>query len=85
MIVDCPSCSQPNRLPVARLNEKAKCAACKAALVPLARPVAVATTAEFDELVRDAPGPVLVDFWADWWTVPDGGARDRQGRQPARR
>ena len=45
---------------------KAKCAACKAPLLPLARPVTVGSAQEFDELVRDAPAPVLVDFWAAW-------------------
>lgn len=24
------------------------------------------TDADFDEIVLNAPGPVLVDFWADW-------------------
>jgi thioredoxin 2 len=66
MIVECSSCSKPNRLPAARLGDKAKCAACKAALLPLARPIAVGSASEFDELIRDAPLPVLVDFWAAW-------------------
>ncbi|GAB3298498.1 thioredoxin [Pseudoclavibacter sp. RFBJ3] len=26
----------------------------------------VATTANFDQIVADAPGPVIVDFWAPW-------------------
>lgn len=62
----CPACAQKNRVPAARVRDKARCAACKAALLPLAAPVAVASAADFDELVRDAPVPVLVDFWADW-------------------
>jgi thioredoxin 2 len=66
MIVECASCSRSNRLPAARLGERAKCAACKAALLPLSRPLAVASTQDFDELIRDAPAPVLVDFWATW-------------------
>jgi thioredoxin 2 len=66
VIVGCGACSKLNRLPAARLGERAKCAACKAALLPLARPVAVASAEDFDELVRDAKAPVLVDFWADW-------------------
>jgi thioredoxin 2 len=51
---------------VGRVGDKARCAACKAPLLPLARPVAVRSAEEFDELVRMAPLPVLVDFWADW-------------------
>jgi thioredoxin 2 len=48
------------------MGEKARCAACKAPLLPLARPIAVASANDFDELVRDSPGPILVDFWAAW-------------------
>ena len=53
-------------MPPARLDGRARCAACKGPLVPLVQPVAVAQAAEFDELVRDSPLPVLVDFWATW-------------------
>ena len=35
MIVDCPSCQRSNRLPAARMRDKANCAACKTALLPL--------------------------------------------------
>ena len=66
MIVECSSCRTANRLPAKRAREKAKCAACKATLLPPAHPLAVTTTQDFDELVREAPGPVLVDFWAEW-------------------
>jgi thioredoxin 2 len=66
MIVDCESCSAANRLPAARMNERAKCAACKAALLPLAHPIPVGSSQDFDELVHDARAPVLVDFWAAW-------------------
>lgn len=48
------------------MRDKAKCAACKAPLLPLDHPVAVSSAADFDELVHDGPAPVLVDFWADW-------------------
>jgi thioredoxin 2 len=66
MIVECGSCSASNRLPAARIGDKAKCASCKAPLLPLTHPVAVGSAADFDELVRDAGAPVLVDFWAAW-------------------
>ncbi len=66
MIVECAACSRPNRLPATRMDQKARCAACKAALLPLARPLPLASAQDFEELVRDAPLPVLVDFWAAW-------------------
>ena len=66
MILECTSCSRLNRVPVARLRDKAHCAACKAPLLPIARPVAVHSAEEFDELVGQSPLPVLVDFWAAW-------------------
>ncbi len=66
MDVRCPACSRTNRLPAARVRDKARCAACKAVLLPLAQPVAIASTEDFDELIRDATLPVVVDFWADW-------------------
>ena len=66
MKVACAACSRENRLPAARLTDRARCAACKAPLLPLARPVAISSVDDFDELVRDAKAPVLVDFWAAW-------------------
>ncbi|HEY8088947.1 MAG TPA: thioredoxin TrxC [Polyangiaceae bacterium] len=66
MIVTCTSCSRKNRVPASRLDEKARCAACKTALLPLAAPSAIGSAEELDELVRDSPAPVLVDFWAAW-------------------
>lgn len=66
MNVACAACSTQNRLPAARLQDKARCAACKAPLLPLAKPIAITSEQDFDELVRDAKAPVLVDFWAAW-------------------
>ncbi len=66
MIVSCSSCAKANRLPARRLADKAHCGGCKAPLVPLGGPVELANEADFDELVRDAPVPVLVDFFAEW-------------------
>jgi thioredoxin 2 len=34
--------------------------------VPLDRPLALGSARDFDELIRDSPVPVLVDFWAQW-------------------
>ncbi len=66
MNVTCGACARENRLPAARLLDKARCAACKAGLLPLARPVAVCSVDDFEELIRDAKAPVVVDFWAAW-------------------
>src|SRR5690349_18188805 len=66
MKVACPSCSTHNRLPAARLQDRARCAACKVPLLPVTKPIAVTSTEDFEELVRDSKAPVLVDFWASW-------------------
>jgi thioredoxin 2 len=66
VIIQCEDCSKSNRLPAARVTDRAKCAACKAQLLPLTHPVAVGSAEDFDELLRDARVPVLVDFWAAW-------------------
>src|SRR5580692_276201 len=66
MIVPCASCAKSNRVPAGRLADHAKCAACKAPLLPIDHPVAVGSAADFDELVKSSPVPVLVDFWASW-------------------
>jgi thioredoxin 2 len=66
MIVPCPSCQRSNRVPAGRMNDRAHCAACKASLLPLARPLALDSAQDFDELIRESPTQVLVDFWASW-------------------
>jgi thioredoxin 2 len=66
VIVGCTSCSKLNRVPAARLGERARCASCKAPLLPLARPVPLDSAEQLEELVGAAPVPVLVDFWAPW-------------------
>jgi thioredoxin 2 len=66
MQIACASCSTRNRLPAARLQDRARCAACKAPLLPANRPIAITSAEDFDELVRDSKAAVLVDFWASW-------------------
>ena len=65
MIRKCPSCGQKNRIAPSHLTDEARCGACKAALPPLAEPVD-ADPQLFDEVMREARVPVLVDFWAAW-------------------
>jgi thioredoxin 2 len=66
MIVLCPACSQQNRVPAARLLDRAKCGGCKGPLGPVAKPIAIDSAASFDELLAGAKSPVVVDFWAAW-------------------
>ncbi len=65
MVRSCPSCGTENRVPWARVADVAKCGKCKARLAPIAAPLE-ATPEIFDEIVRGAKVPVLVDFWAPW-------------------
>ncbi len=66
MITTCSSCGRDNRIPAARLNARARCAQCKATILPLVQPFEVKDEATFEELVRESPLPVVVDFWAAW-------------------
>ena len=61
----CDSCGAKNRIPAAHLADHGRCGVCKKALSALAYPVEVDTTA-FDEIIKTAKVPVLVDFWASW-------------------
>ena len=62
--VPCASCQTLNRVDLGRLADGPRCASCRAAL-DLAQPLA-AGDETFERIVRDAPVPVLVDFYADW-------------------
>jgi thioredoxin 2 len=61
----CSHCGQKNRIPAKYLASTGRCGNCKTPLPPIAEPIAV-DEALFDEVVQNAPVPVLVDFWADW-------------------
>jgi thioredoxin 2 len=63
VIQSCPSCGQRNRIPY---GKDARCGRCKAALPAPGEPIEVPTSAAFDALVREAPEPIVVDFWAPW-------------------
>lgn len=61
----CPSCGAQNRIPARHLADTGRCGACKTALPAQAEPLDV-DAAAFDDIVKNARVPVLVDFWAAW-------------------
>ena len=65
MIKTCPTCEQKNRIAAAHLASQVRCAKCKSPLAPMDRPLE-ADPVLFDEVLKNARVPVLVDFWADW-------------------
>lgn len=64
-VITCKQCGRKNRVPAKSLSGTARCGACKSGLTPLAEPIA-ADDALFDEILRNAEVPVMVDFWAAW-------------------
>ena len=64
MIVVCPHCHSPNRLPGERLGDGATCGKCKSDLFR-GEPLELDAT-NFDQHVGRSDIPVLVDFWAPW-------------------
>jgi thioredoxin 2 len=82
--VRCPICGALNRVDLARLDDKPKCAKCKKPLA-LDRPIKV-TDADFQTIVDGASVPVVVDYYADWCgpchvmaPILDDFALDRKG------
>ncbi|MBC6905411.1 thiol reductase thioredoxin [Saccharophagus sp. K07] len=65
MIRVCTSCGTKNRIPARHLASRGRCGQCKQELAPQSEPIDV-TQAEFEDIIREAPVPVLVDFWASW-------------------
>jgi len=65
MIRACPSCGAKNRVPANHLADQGRCGSCKKELPPVNEPIE-ADPGVFDEVVRTARVPVLVDFWAAW-------------------
>ena len=65
VIRTCKNCGRKNRIPAAHLADTGHCGACKAPLPPASEPLE-ADAQLFDEVIRDARVPVLVDFWAAW-------------------
>jgi thioredoxin 2 len=54
-----------NRIPAQHLADTGRCGVCKTALPPVSEPLEV-DAETFDDIVRNARVPVLVDFWASW-------------------
>jgi thioredoxin 2 len=65
MLRTCATCGKQNRVPAANLTGGVRCGACKSAFSAPDAPID-ADAEVFDEIVRDAKVPVLVDFWAAW-------------------
>jgi thioredoxin 2 len=61
----CSNCGQKNRIPAKFLASTGRCGNCKSPLPPMGEPLAV-DDALLDEIIQNAPVPVLVDFWAEW-------------------
>jgi len=61
----CNVCGRKNRIPAKHLADTGRCGACKAPIPPINEPLEV-DPEQFDEVIREARVPVLIDFWAAW-------------------
>ena len=61
----CASCGSINRIPSERLAEGPVCGRCHQPVDRSAHPAEVDDDA-LERLIKSAPVPVLVDFWAPW-------------------
>jgi thioredoxin 2 len=65
LIRACQHCATKNRIPASRLADTGRCGSCKQPLPPVSEPIS-ADVELFDDVLRNARVPVLVDFWAEW-------------------
>ena len=61
----CNNCGATNRVAAKHLADTGRCGACKASLPPSDAPVE-ADPQIFEDIVKNSPVPILVDFWASW-------------------
>ena len=66
MLRVCSECKAQNRIPSRHLADTGKCGKCHAPLPPQSAPIDVESEATFDDIVKAARVPILVDFWAAW-------------------
>jgi len=64
LIISCPSCAAPNRVPEGKLSSGGKCGRCRQTLFA-GKPVTL-TAANFEAHAGRSDIPLLVDFWAAW-------------------
>ena len=64
LIVVCPHCHSPNRVPQERLAEGGTCGRCKGSLFA-GEPVEL-DASSFDKHIGRSELPIVVDFWAPW-------------------
>lgn len=65
MIRTCNACGMKNRVSPKHLADTGRCGSCKAVLPPAEKPIE-ADASSFEEIIREARVPVMVDFWASW-------------------
>jgi thioredoxin 2 len=64
LIVTCPACAAPNRVPADRLSSGGTCGKCHMPLI-INEPITL-TGVNFDAHATRSDLPLLVDFWASW-------------------
>ena len=63
MLLRCTICGASNQLSASKLADALRCSRCRQVVPPPAHALP-ATDAEVAEITRDAPWPVLLDFWS---------------------